>query len=233
MKIAIMQPYLFPYIGYFQLMSAVEAFVIYDNVQFIKNGWINRNRFLVNGQPHTFTFGVKNASTFLPINQREFASNHAYEAAKFLKYLRGNYAAAPFFEPVNALVADILAFERNNVAEKITHSLRRIKNYLGLSTALEVASNLNTATDLQAQERVIALCKFLNGSHYINAIGGQELYSRDSFANAGIQLAFLKTAPLTYPQFGAAFVPNLSIIDVMMFNSVETVRKLLSMYEFV
>lgn len=233
MKIAIMQPYLFPYIGYFQLMAAVDTFVIYDDVQFIKNGWINRNRFLVNGQPHTYTFGVKNASTFLPINQREFASNHAYETAKFLKYLRGNYAAAPFFEPVHALVADILAFERSNVAEKITHSLRRIKNYLGLATTLEVASSLNAATDLQAQERVMALCRFLNGTHYINAIGGQELYSREAFAEEGIQLSFLKTAPLSYPQFGAAFVPNLSIIDVMMFNSVEAVRKLLSMYEFV
>jgi hypothetical protein len=233
MKIAIMQPYLFPYIGYFQLMAAVDTFVIYDDVQFIKNGWINRNRFLVNGQPHTYTFSVKNASTFLPINQREFASNHAYETAKFLKYLRGNYGTAPFFEPVYALTVGILSFERINVAEKITHSLRRIKNYLGLSTTLEVSSSLNIATDLQAQERVIALCKFLNGTHYVNAIGGQELYSREAFANEGIQLAFLKPSPLSYPQFGAAFVPNLSIIDVMMFNSVETVRKLLSMYEFV
>ena len=217
MKAAIMQPYFFPYIGYFQLIKAVDVFVVYDNIKYTKKGWINRNRFLLDGSDATFSLPLKKASDFLDVRDRELAQD--FNRAKLLNQLKSAYRKAPNFEQAYPLVEDVVLDAESNLFAFLHQSIRKTCAYLGIDTRVVVSSTLDIDHSLQAEQKVIALCKAVGADAYINPIGGQDLYSKLAFADHGIGLSFLKSKPLEYPQFGKAFVPWLSIIDVLMFNS--------------
>lgn len=231
MKLAIMQPYLFPYFGYFQLISIVDKFIIYDDVQYIKGGWINRNRILLNTQAHLFTFSVKNDSAFLNINQRYFTNKFDKEKQKFLKIVYSAYSKAPFYLNIRKLLERILFTEELNISNMITQSLMLICNYLDIGTQFYISSEINKDNTLKGEERVISINKCLGSKHYINSVGGKTLYSKDVFKENGIKLSFIKPKLVEYKQFENQFVPWLSIIDVLMFNSVEKIREMLQEYE--
>ena len=228
-KLAIMQPYLFPYLGYFQLMNAVDQYVIYDDVQFIKGGWISRNNILMQGQKKAFAIRLLGASPNRLINEVQIDDDFG----KFLKMIASSYARAPYKQPVLELLETISAFPDKNLAGFITNSFTEIAKYIGIKTDLIVSSKLKKDTSLKGQDKVLAICAELDVDVYINAIGGQDLYSRSDFEAKGIQLKFLKTDPVTYPQLISGFVPDLSIIDVFMFNSPQEVSALLDRYELV
>lgn len=234
MKIGVMQPYLFPYLGYFQLINAVDIFVIYDDVQYIKNGWINRNRILSNKNAFLFTFGVKKDSMNKCINQRSYAEDtYLSTRNKFLKTLFYTYQKAPYFNEVNELVVDILNYDDLNVSKFNTNSLRKLCDYMNINTRFILSSSLERTKGLDAEDAIIEINKILDGHCYINAIGGMKLYSPEKFEENGIKLRFLKTNDIVYPQFGEQFIPNLSIIDVLMFNSKEEIKGLLNNYELI
>jgi hypothetical protein len=235
MKLAIMQPYLFPYFGYFQLINTVDKFIIYDDVQYIKGGWINRNRILLNTQAHLFTFSIKNDSTFLNINQRYFTNKLDKEKEKFFKIVDSAYSKAPFYSSTKKLLECILLTDELNVSvsDMITQSLILICNYLDISTQFYTSSEIDKDNTLKGEERVIAINKCLGSKHYINSIGGETLYSKDVFKENGITLSFIKPKLVEYKQFENQFVPWLSIIDVLMFNSVEKIREMLKEYELI
>lgn len=232
MKLGIMQPYFMPYIGYWQLMNAVDKYVIYDDVNFIKGGWINRNRILVNGQPKYFNLPMIGASSLKKINEVG-VNNDVKLIGKNLRAIEGAYGKAPFFDMVLPIVKDIVYCNKENIAEYIAYSFKIINEYLGISTELLVSSALEKDCGLRAQDKVLAICKLLGATEYYNAIGGQELYSFSDFAEQGIQLRFLKTNNIEYEQFGGKFQENLSIIDVMMFNSREKIKEMLSEFEVI
>ena len=231
MKIAIMQPYLFPYIGYFQLINSVELFVIYDDVKYIKNGWINRNKILYHGQEHLFTFGLKRSSSYLYIKDKYFSDSHKTESENFLRLLYDSYSKAPYYSDTSQIIEEILYTTDQNIATKIRESIIKICGYLDISTSFYVSSQLIKDNQLKGEERVIEINKVLGADYYINPIGGKELYSRERFLNAGIILKFLKPSITSYNQFNHKFVSSLSIIDVLMFNSREKVKKMLEEYE--
>ena len=233
MKVAIMQPYLFPYIGYFQLINAVDKFVIYDDVQFIKGGWINRNRFLIDGKEKMITFNIKKDSTFLKINQRYFVNDIKIIFAKHLDTISHSYKKAPNFKDICLLLKKIFSYDEKNVSKFIINSLRELCKYMDINTELLISSNLNNKNALKGEERVIYINKILNSSHYINSIGGVELYNRSNFEKNGIKINFLKSKEITYNQFYFDFVPNLSIIDVLMFNSRNKIKDLLKEYKLI
>ncbi|MEC0232689.1 WbqC family protein [Paenibacillus alba] len=233
MKLAIMQPYLFPYIGYFQLIYSVDQFIIYDDVQFINRGWINRNRVLVNNTAHLFTFSVRKDSRDLNINDRYFSLQFEFEKNKFKNGLQLGYKKAPNYNETMALIDNIFSLKELNVSSFITNQIKMICSYLGIQTKISLSSELDTESHLKAEERIIDICKKVDASHYINPIGGQELYSRDRFSKEGISLSFLKTNSIIYPQFKGEFVSFLSIIDVMMFNSKDQINKIISEYELI
>lgn len=234
MKLGIMQPYLFPYLGYFQLIGAVDTFVIYDDVQYIKRGWINRNNIQLNRSSHLFTFGVKRDTTTKPINQR-FYSEDTYNSTKrnFIDKLFQSYNKAPYFNEVNKLVTEILSHKNLNVSEFNANCLRMVCDYMNIPTPFIFSSSLEREKNLKGQEAVIEINKLLGGHCYINAIGGMELYSPEEFEKDRIELWFIKTDEIKYPQFGEQFIPNLSIIDVLMFNSQKKIEELLNSYELV
>lgn len=225
MKLGIMQPYFFPYIGYFQLLAAVDLFVIYDNIKYTKKGWINRNRFLQNGRDAVFTLPLKSDSDFLDVVDRRIAES--FDARALLAQLSQAYRKAPFFEPVYALISTVLANPERNLFEFLRQSIEEVCRHLKIDTRIVRSSEVQIAPSLKGQEKVLAICQKAGASEYINPIGGQELYSLEAFAARGVALRFLKPTAIEYFQFGQPFVPWLSIIDVMMFNSPEEIREFL------
>lgn len=231
-KIGIMQPYFFPYLGYWQLMNAVDEYVIYDDVNYIKNGWINRNNILLNGNKHLLTLPLEGASPFLPINQIKITSNIIVKD-KLLKTVEQAYKKAPFFNEVFPIIYAVIKEESCLIEKALETQFTLVNTYLDITTKLVISSHLEKNNNLAAEEKVIHICKLLNGTDYYNAIGGQHLYSKDDFAKENINLHFLKMNNIEYPQFKNTFVPSLSIIDVMMFNSREQVKFLLEKYELI
>jgi hypothetical protein len=230
-RLAIMQPYLFPYIGYFQLINAVDTFVIYDDVNFIQRGWINRNNILINGKGHLFTIPLKDASQNRLINEIELADS-GWES-KLFKTIEQAYKKSQHFPEVFPLIQSLFSTRSNSIAELARKSIFSIANYLGFNTSLEPSSRKYNNIHLKGQERILDICRKESARHYINPIGGLELYSRDLFEKAGIKINFLKTGKIEYNQLGSHFVPNLSMIDILMFNSKEDINKLLSNYELI
>lgn len=229
MKLAIMQPYLFPYLGYFQLIRAVDEFVVYDDVNYIKGGWINRNFILAHGNKQLVTMPLRGASPNQLINQVTVGGG----IDKLLKTIRQRYGKAPQFTAVFPLVEDILKQQEQNLARFLDYQLRQICSFLGLNAKWHISSTLKKDNDLRGQEKVLAICEELGASQYINMVGGKLLYDRDVFAGRGVELSFLQPKTISYRQFGNEFVPNLSIIDVIMFNGKEQCAKLLEEYELV
>ncbi|MGL5414434.1 MAG: WbqC family protein [Clostridium sp.] len=230
MRIGIMQPYFLPYIGYWQLLSAVDKYVIYDDVNFIKGGWINRNRMLVNTEGKLFNIQMDGASSNKKINEIKISSNKSWKK-KLLKSIELNYAKAPMFSEVFSLMKNIIEIEEENLARFIENSLKEISSYLEIKTEIIVSSSINKDNKLKAEKKVIEICKLLEGDEYYNAIGGQELYSFKEFKRNNINLKFLKSEYIEYKQFDKQFVENLSILDVLMFNTKTQVQEFLRKYE--
>jgi hypothetical protein len=233
MKLGLMQPYLFPYIGYMQLISACDLFVLHDDVQYIKGGWINRNRILVNDQPKYIILPLAKDHFSKVINERHFTAEVSKHKELVLRQLEGAYRKAPFFKDTLRLVARCLACPDSNLATFVTHTLQQCCQYLQIQTPIKLSSTLAKEKAAKAEERVININNVLGADHYINPRGGMELYQRQSFAAHGITLSFLQPRQIAYNQFRDPFVPSLSIIDVLMFNSVETTKDLLTLYDLV
>lgn len=232
MRLAIMQPYLFPYIGYFQLMNAVDEFVIYDNIQFTKKGWINRNRILVNGKDDYISLPLKKDSDYLNVDERFLADAWVSEKKKMLNKIRSTYQKSPNFNVIFSLIEKIILFEENNLFSFLLNSIKLINEYLGIQTLITVSSTINIDHTLKSEKKVIEICKAKRTKVYINPVGGVDLYDTNIFKDQGIDLFFLKTNSITYPQFNHEFVPWLSIIDVLMFNPKEEIKEMLNSYTF-
>jgi len=227
-----MQPYLFPYIGYYQLMHAVDRFVVYDDVTFIKQGWINRNRLLSNGRAVYFTVPLRRHSTDALIRDVEINDSHKpLWRVRLLKTFANVYRRAPLFERVYPLVERVIGGPFTRIADMARASLREVVDYLGMSVSIVESAAVYGNAHLKGQARVIDTCLAERADDYVNAIGGQDLYSREAFLAHGIRLQFLSTAPIEYRQFNTPFVPSLSVIDLLMFNAPEQARELLTRYE--
>jgi len=228
-----MQPYIFPYIGYFQLFEACDIFVSYDDVQYMKGSWINRNRILYHGSSKYMTFPTKKAPLNTTIDHYFFHENIGKEKRKILSTLRQVYSKAPFFQSAYPRLENIVKLKENNVARFAENSQQRILDYLGISVEIRRSSHLSFDKSLKGLDRVIAIVKELGGDRYVNPIGGQDLYSPAEFAANNIDLRFLNCQAESYKQFSNEFVPNLSIIDVLMFNTIEQIRLMLKQFELV
>lgn len=212
------------------MINAVDKFVIYDNIEFTKKGWINRNRILVNGKDEYITLPLKKDSDYLNIAQRCLTDTYKIERVKLLRRINGSYRKAPQFNEVYSLVEVIINTEEENLFEFTHQSLENICQYLNIKTEFIISSKISIDHQLKSQEKVIAICKALNANQYINPIGGVELYSKEIFQQNNIELNFIKPDTIEYMQFTNQFIPWLSIIDVMMFNSKEKIHRYLNSF---
>lgn len=226
-----MQPYIFPYIGYFQLINAVDKFVFYDDVNYIKQGWINRNKILVSNKDYLFTIPLKNASPFSLISEI-YISRDLFSKwkSKFLQSLNQSYKKASNFENTINLIESVFQKEYVTISQLSIESIKTISEFIGIKTEFVISSETYQNKELGRQERLIDICRQEKANHYINAIGGQELYKKEDFLKEQIRLDFIKTLPIEYKQFNNEFVPWLSIIDVLMFNEKNKITEFLNQY---
>lgn len=227
-----MQPYLFPYIGYFQLIKVVDKFVIYDDVNYILRGWINRNKILLKGKEYMFTLSLSKHSQNKLINEI-LIYNEDRSKKRLIETIKHAYSKAPQYATVFLLLKDIVLNSEERLSKYIEYSLIRIIDFLGIKTKLLFSSSIDKNNSLKGQKKILEICKILKATEYINPIGGMGIYSKKRFEKNNIGLYFIKTKNIVYRQFNNDFVPNLSIIDVLMFNSKDEVKKLLSAYELI
>lgn len=231
MNLAIMQPYIFPYIGYFQLLNAVDKWVIYDDVNFIKKGWINRNYILINDRPSLYTIPLKNGSQNELINNVFISYNEAWRQ-KLLKKIEFSYKKAPFYATIYPLLEEVLSSKPTLIKDLNYLSLIRIAAYLDIDTEIIESSSIYGNRHLKGQDRIIDICKQNKCKTYINPSGGKKLYKNKVFLENKIDLFFHYPNAIIYNQYSKQeFVPWLSIIDVLMFNSVEEISRMLQDYK--
>lgn len=226
MRVGIMQPYFMPYIGYFQLMAAVDKYVIFDDVNYIKRGWSARNNIIVNGQKHLFTVAVEGGSQ----NNLYMQVRIIDDFIKLRKTLEMSYKKAPSYINAMELMEEVLSYEDRRFNHFIRNSFEVVFDYLGINSSFLFSSELSNDKQLKGKDKILDICKLLGATEYYNAIGGQELYDRMEFEENGIQLHFVNATLEAYPQFSSEFIPGLSMIDVLMMNSKEQVLSLLEKF---
>jgi len=225
-----MQPYFFPYIGYWQLISAVDTFVIYDNIQFSKKGWFNRNFILVENKKALFSIPLKKGGNSLNVVDRSLADNSDKQIKKIIAQIKSHYNKAPNVKEASMLIEDVFFNREKNLFNYIYNSVVMICKYLEIDTKIMISSSIGIDHSLKSQDKVIAINKNLKSDEYINPIGGVDLYKKDDFINNDIKLSFLESKVPEYKQFKGDFIPYLSIIDVMMFNSKDEINRMLIEY---
>ena len=233
MNIAIMQPYFFPYVGYFQLINAVDEFVFYDDVNFMKKSYINMNSILLNEKAFQFTVPLKGASQNKLIKDIEVFTDQKW-FNDFLKTFDHAYKSAPFYQEVLQIVKTIFNSDYKNIAQLSVISVTEVCKYLKIDSKFSISSeDYSNTKKLAKAERLIAIAKQSGKQTYVNSIGGRSLYNKKVFKAQNIDLVFLETQDIKYEQFGNKFVPFLSILDVLMFNSKASIQDLLEKYSLV
>ena len=233
MKLAIMQPYFMPYIGYFQLIASVDKFVVYDDVSFIKGGWINRNNIKLQGQPKLITIPLQNGNSGVPIREVLIAKKKEYWAKKFLRTVAESYSKAPYFEQVYPIFEEWISSKCESISQLNVRIIEDICSYLSLGIEIEKTSSIYGNADLSSVARVLDICKKEGATHYINAIGGRELYSHEIFKREQIKLSFLQPELNSYTQGKGAFLKGLSVLDVLMFNDADKLRSMVKEYQLI
>jgi WbqC-like protein family len=232
MKIAIMQPYFFPYIGYWQLIHAVDRFVIYDDVNYIKRGWINRNRLLINGKPNYFTVPLHHSSQHKLICDTTLQPTPIWRN-KLIRIVVNTYKRAPYFTEVFPVVERVILYENTNLSDFLVNQIQTIAEFMDIDTELVLTSRFYRNNELSGQNRIIDICKRENATIYINPQRGQTLYENSAFKAAGIDLYFIFTHALPYKQKSADFFPFLSIIDALMMIGPFEIKHHLAAYNLV
>ena len=230
MKIAIMQPYFFPYIGYFDLINHVDIFVFYDVVQYPKQGWVNRNRILHQTRGWEYITVPMEKSSFTNSYRTPITDIRISESVDWRSDLQNKISRyeehAPYYEEARRILDEILRPDHTHISQLNIHCLQTLGGQLDLDVDFQVASQLDIkfSDKMNAQQKVLLICEQLGADIYINLPGGRDLYEADAFLEQGIDLQFLRTTELQYPTNGFEFEPNLSLIDVLMWNSCEKIK---------
>jgi hypothetical protein len=215
MKLAIMQPYFFPYIGYWQLIHSVDRFVIYDDVNYIKNGWINRNRVLINGAATYFTVPLFQSSSFKKICDTSVQPSAPWRS-KLSKMIENTYRRSPYFDHVFPTIDALIRQEHENLADYLACQISALAPFMGIQTEVVTSSRCYGNAELSGQDRILDICRREGATTYINPQGGQELYDKKVFAEHGLDLGFIVMQALSYKQKTDEFIPSLSIVDALM-----------------
>jgi hypothetical protein len=215
-RLAIMQPYFLPYMGYWQLINDVDEFIVYDTIKYTKKGWINRNRFHLNGVDKLFSLPLKNDSDSLFVKDRTLATD--FDRSKLIRQLGNAYAGAPYFKQHFPLIEDIINHPDQNLFGYIFNSIQKICDFLDIKTPLIISSDIpSDHENAKGQDKVINLCHARYATDYINPIGGLNLYDKQIFKHEHINLSFIRARVLDYTyENNAQCLPHLSIVDVMM-----------------
>ena len=221
----IMQPYFFPYMGYFQLIGASDVFVLYDNIKYTKRGWINRNKIAKNGHEIIpLVLPVARDSDYLDVVERRISD--VFDPAKMLRVIHDTYRHAPHFDPTFELLEGVLNYDSRNLYEFLRNSISKVAEAIGIQTQILTSSCVPADHSLRGSDRVKAIAQALRGDVYLNPIGGTQLYSAENFQAISLDLQFLRTKPFEYGRGKYDCVSGLSIIDQMMYISESELKKI-------
>lgn len=232
MKIAIMQPYLFPYIGYFSLIKNTDYFVFFDTPQYIRKGWINRNRILgTNGTDVYFTVPVEKCARETPINKVKISCNENWKE-KWMGQLTIYKKRAPYYSKIISLVQDILNVKTQYISELAINSVVRTCDYLGMNFHYDIFSQMNLPLfEVKApDEWALYITKEMKYDTYVNPPGGKSFFDASKYKKVDIELEFLTQEIKKYNQRVKEFVPGLSMLDVMMFCTPEEILRMMDSY---
>jgi len=227
-----MQPYFFPYIGYFQLMAYVDRWVVFDETQFIHKGWVNRNRVLhpdIQKQWQYVTVPLAKKSRDEQICNLLIHPDDGWRN-QILGKLTSYRKKAPYYAETMDFVADCFDCKEQSLVAFLVSLLRKTQEHIGFDTQIDVQSDLDLAVlhVEHAGQWSLRIAEQLGASSYINPAGGAGLFREGEFNDAGIELRFLESQSSPYDQGGRDFVAGLSIIDVLMWNGKEAVKSMLS-----
>jgi WbqC-like protein family len=229
MKLALMQPYFFPYVGYFQLIASVDRFVLFDDAQFIKGGWINRNRILKpQGGSQYVNLRISKHGSRAPIKDIRAAAGYDWKAF-VLRQIEHYKQKAPFYEDVYDLLERCFELNDRNVARLNSHYLRVVCDYIGIPLQVDLSSalQLDYSGVAKTDDWAPTISAQLGAAEYVNPIGGAHLFEKSKFHQRNVKLTFLQTVLSEYDQRGSSFESALSIIDVLMFNTPGATKRML------
>ena len=236
MKLGIMQPYFFPYLGYFSLIKHTDKWIVFDTVQYIERGWMNRNRIIHPTKPEDLYINIPLQSHHRDIKIKDvLISNNENYRDKILSQLWASYKKrARYFKEVYELVDEVLSYQTNSLVDLNVFGLKKVTHFLEIPFDYEIFSQMNLLIDevSNAGEWALNISKAMRATEYINPPGGMNLFDKDKFRKSGIKLSFLNQNLRSYNQKKINFIEGLSIIDVMMFNSKDDINKMLNDYEF-
>jgi hypothetical protein len=227
-----MQPYFFPYIGYWQLINAADLFVIYDDVNYIKGGWINRNRLLINGKATFITAPLQHASPHKRICDIALLPETAWRD-KLVRAVENTYRRSPFFSETFPVIEELIRHDTDNLATYLAHQLRTLAAFMGIDTEFAISNRHYRNEALSGRARVLDICKIEGADIYLNLPGGQSLYDAETFRSHDLDLRFIAMRPMPYPQQASEFVPHLSIIDALMGAGPAAIRDHLDAFELI
>lgn len=226
-----MQPYFFPYIGYYQMAAAVDRFLFYDDVNFIKGGYIARNKLLINGTDWLFSVPLAGASSNQLIQDvRLDMDKWPSWKEKFLRTVDQNYRKAANYLAGRSLLAEVMELTNDRVAGLAERSVQLVLERLGRSVRFERTSEMALRHDLKFEERLLYICQREHITHYIQSEGGTSLYKGATWRAQGLSLQFIRPTGMKYPRHGA-WVPGLSMLDALLHVPFKDLDPLLDQYE--
>ena len=209
MKVAIMQPYFFPYGGYFQLMKSVDKFIFLDDVQYVRRGWINRNKISDPSKKSqiNLTVPVKKSTQNTLILNMKICDGWVEKHLKTFKHVYGktviSHSLYKFYSSFN---------DFDSLNELLIASLTWTANYLKIKNDFMTSSEINC--DGRGQDKIINLCKAVNGTEYCNLPGGINLYNSDFFEKNGLKLNFIDTS----------YHERISILETIFHENISSLR---------
>jgi hypothetical protein len=205
-----MQPYFLPYLGYFHLVDAVDAFVILDTVKYPKGGWVNRNRILIEGVDRWLTLPVSSSAS--SISDKSYVVDHR-DVTGLQRMVSRAYPRSPRLGEFQGLLAEWWHSPIRKVSETNMFFVRGIMERLGRVLPRFVNASSIQTDGATGQERILKIAQNLGATSYVNLIGGQRLYQKSAFNAAGMELFFVRSQFLEYTQKSPEFVPGLSVLD--------------------
>ena len=212
--VVVLQPSYLPWLGYFDQMARADDFVYYDDVQFDKHGWRNRNQIKGQAGAQWLTVPVLTKDRFGQSIAEIRINNDSPWGRKHVAALRQNYARAPFFKEVFPPIEEVLSRRWEALVDLVLASNEVLRRLLGLSTPLHRSSTLGIGGG--QTDRLVSLCRRFGATRYVSGSSARDYLDEAQFRAAGIRLEYQDYRHPTYPQLHGEFVGHLSVVDLLM-----------------
>ena len=224
MRVAVHQPNYLPWLGFFQKMGLCDAFVLLDNVQYPRREFCNRTRVKSSQGAVWLTIPVIRGNVNQQIGEVKLFEPKR-NLAQQSKRLHHYYGQAPYYRLLATYLESVFAEDWAELLPLNVALIKALADILGINTPLLLASGLGESSGVKS-ERIIAICQQLGADAYLSGQGGRAYNDPKAFAAAGLKLVYQNFTPPVYPQGGEAFIPGLSVLDLIAYTGLASRRYL-------